>query len=64
MRGGMLHRTGRRKLGSRGNGNGLADEPLNVADIALLVRHREGNGMAFGPGARGAADAVHVILAL
>src|SRR3989344_1836796 len=50
-----------RKCGQYRNGDGLSDEMLDVAYLALLVRLGNRDGMAFSTRTCGAADAVDVI---
>src|SRR5437868_9903933 len=48
--------------GQRRNGDALARSPLDVAQIAALIRAAESDGDAVGAGARGAPDAVDILL--
>src|ERR1700690_2583225 len=57
----VVGRARRREHGELLDRNGHADEGLDILHVTLLVRFGKRDRAAFGAGARGAADAVHII---
>src|SRR3989338_2615671 len=55
---------GWRKRGKSRDRHRFFDKALNIADVALLVRHRKRDGMPRLARARGTPDTVHIVLRL